>query len=241
MTFWAGRGRPGRAYRYDPSTRPTFGGGADKVYVQFKLNSLYDIDPLSSTFTVDCDLRLSWIDDRLIFDPEQYPIPNTTDLRALGHASLGNGYGAPHLVWTPDVYFENEVEPTIHNEVIKLIPGTGEVSYRRHFLSRLTTNFTFQSFPFDAQVRTCSFPHLEVVFFANAMSSLRALTVASAFGDPLLVQRQTNRALLPTLPRLPRTYLANLWTLIMGLSNLQSSTGAVPIAKRPAVLRPRCA
>jgi hypothetical protein len=52
---------------------------------------------------------------------------------------------------TPDVYFENEVEPILQNEVVKIVPETGEVTFRRHFLARLTANFEFQSFPFDSQ------------------------------------------------------------------------------------------
>jgi hypothetical protein len=85
---------------YDASSRPLFGTGRPTVVsVQFQLRSLFDLDPLSSTFVIDCDMRLSWFDPRLIFSREDYPVPAGRDVRLLGHAGIGEGHGAPYQIW----------------------------------------------------------------------------------------------------------------------------------------------
>ncbi|KAI9005000.1 neurotransmitter-gated ion-channel ligand-binding domain-containing protein [Hyaloraphidium curvatum] len=137
---------------YDAGTRPGFGQGATPVRAQFRVNNLYDVDPVTSTFTIDVFLRLYWNDPRLIVSPDDFPSPNGSDYRIMGSVALGGGWGPTHAIWTPDIYFANEVDPVTLDEVIKLTPYTGDVFWSRHFVVQLTNSFYLGAFPFDRQV-----------------------------------------------------------------------------------------
>lgn len=121
---------------YDASTRPGFGRYPTNVMAQFQINNLYELDPVSSTFTMDLRLRLYWTDDRLVVAPDEFPPTNGSEYRFFGSISLGNGLGAPNPIWTPDIFFANEVQPQIFDEAVTLQPETGAVFWSRHFLVR---------------------------------------------------------------------------------------------------------
>jgi len=71
--------------------------------------------------------------------------------RFLGSLSLGNGYGPPNAIWTPDIYFANEVNPMYLDEVIKLQPYIGAVFWSRHVVVELSNVFNLEAYPFDSQ------------------------------------------------------------------------------------------
>lgn len=138
---------------YDASTRPGFGSGKPTpVRAQLNINNLYDVDPATSTFTIDLRLRLYWVDPRLVVSPDDFPATNGSEYRVIGANWLGNGYGATNLVWTPDIFFQNEVNPVVLDEMVKIEPYAGNVFWSRHFLVQLTEKYFFGNFPFDHQV-----------------------------------------------------------------------------------------
>lgn len=100
---------------------------------------------------MDLRLRLYWVDERLVAPPGSLPPSNGSDYRVFGSLSLGNGYGPPNAVWTPDIFFVSEVQPQVFDEVIKIVPDTGSVFWSRHFLVQLTNLFNLEQFPFDSQ------------------------------------------------------------------------------------------
>ncbi|KAI9029514.1 neurotransmitter-gated ion-channel ligand-binding domain-containing protein [Hyaloraphidium curvatum] len=137
---------------YDARTRPGFSRAPTNISAQFRLNSLFAVDPVATSFTLDVGLLLQWTDPRLLLDvPGSYPLPPTQDIRVVGSVDLGNGHGPPHFVWTPDVYFENQISRTVLSEIAKFNPATGGVLLRRHFLVELKGDFDFHSYPFDRQ------------------------------------------------------------------------------------------
>lgn len=133
------------------ATPPNFGRGPVNVTAQFRVNTLYDVDPVTSTFTIDVFLRLYWKDPRLVVSPTDFPSPYGSDYRVMGSVFLGNGVATYSRIWTPDLYFGNEVSPDVLNEVIKLTPYTGDLFWSRHFVIQLTNNYSLVGFPFDRQ------------------------------------------------------------------------------------------
>ncbi|KAI9034082.1 neurotransmitter-gated ion-channel ligand-binding domain-containing protein [Hyaloraphidium curvatum] len=136
---------------YDASTRPSFGGPPDLIWVRFDINNLYAVDPLTSTFTVDASVLLWWTDPRLVAPPGEFPPTNGSEYRFLGYQDLGQGIGPSHLVWTPDIYFVNEVVVEPLDDIIKVQPDTGRVFWSRHMLADVTTKYDLAAFPFDRQ------------------------------------------------------------------------------------------
>ncbi|KAI9004003.1 neurotransmitter-gated ion-channel ligand-binding domain-containing protein [Hyaloraphidium curvatum] len=136
---------------YDASTRPGFGGPRDEITVRLDINNLYAVDPFTSTFTMDLSMKLWWTDPRLVAPPGEFPPSNGSEYRFLGSMELGNGIGPSHTVWTPDIYFVNEVTVELLDDIIKVQPETGAVFWARHMLADLTDLFDLASFPFDRQ------------------------------------------------------------------------------------------
>ncbi|KAI9034081.1 neurotransmitter-gated ion-channel ligand-binding domain-containing protein [Hyaloraphidium curvatum] len=136
---------------YDASTRPSFGGPPDRLVVQLDINNLYAVEPVSSTFTVDISIKLRWTDPRLVVSPAEFPATNGSDYRFLGSQGMGNGIGPSHSVWTPDVYFANEVVVEPLDDIVKVQPYVGGVFWARHFLAQMTSVYNLANFPFDRQ------------------------------------------------------------------------------------------
>ena len=152
------------------------------------------MDPVSSTFTIDVFLRLYWTDPRLIVSREDLPSSNGSDYRVLGSVSLGNGIDAPSRVWTPDVYFGNEVAPNLLNEVLKLSPYTGELFWSRHFVVQLTNTYVLTTFPFDRQTLT-----LQLVSYSYNENQMNLFWRDEAGGGPVFP------------PTDPKTFSAVTW------------------------------
>ncbi|KAI9029513.1 hypothetical protein DFJ74DRAFT_489061 [Hyaloraphidium curvatum] len=141
----------GEGTGYDAMTRPGFLGPPVLVRAQLRVNRLYSIDPVASTFNIDVFLRLYWNDPRLRVTQEDIPPSNGSDWRYQGSTSLGNGQGPTHDIWSPDIYFGTEVGGEMLNEVVKLTPYTGDIFWSRQFRVELRNQFELAQFPFDSQ------------------------------------------------------------------------------------------
>jgi hypothetical protein len=139
--------------RNDLYTRPNYYFGfPTKVGVQYRINSLFNVDPRFSTFQLDFFIRIKWVDTRLAYKEN------------IGKESLRID---PKLIWTPDVYIYNEQEKMDCLDETLKVDNDGTIFWSRHFIAQLTTSFDLKDFPYDSQTLK-----IQAVSFSNSVDTL---------------------------------------------------------------------
>ena len=121
------------------------------ITVGLVLNNLILVDDLTTSFSMDFYLRLSWVDPRLnmpyLFD-QLNPAATLEGLDITGYV---RNEGNPLNIWIPDVVFHEIVEKNIIAEFFKLYPN-GTIFWSRHIAGRFEEpTMDFKKFPNDKQ------------------------------------------------------------------------------------------
>lgn len=143
---------------YDPQTRPFFNTSKPVVVeVQYRINSLYDVDSKNENFRVDLWVNEWWLDPRLAYDGNRWK-----DALEDGKLRVPNG-----LPWKPDTFFFNALSCTTNDQVILLDP-IGRLLWSRHQVCTFRSDFDLRLFPFDTQSlyfgrQSYSYPNTDLV------------------------------------------------------------------------------
>ncbi|KAI8893929.1 neurotransmitter-gated ion-channel ligand binding domain-containing protein [Globomyces pollinis-pini] len=121
---------------YDKLERPQFGLDPTVVKVQYQINRIANINPITNGYEMDIILKLQWNDDRLKYDED---FKNEA-------LSLNE-----QLIWTPDVYFFNQLGKMDSLDSILMIQRDGQVSWSRRLIMNFGLPFKLNTFPFDTQ------------------------------------------------------------------------------------------
>ncbi|KAJ2992050.1 Gamma-aminobutyric acid receptor subunit gamma-1 [Globomyces sp. JEL0801] len=121
---------------YDKLERPQFGQDPTVVKVQYQINRIANINPITNGYEMDIILKLQWNDDRLKYDED---FKNEA-------LSLNE-----QLIWTPDVYFFNQLGKMDSLDSILMIQRDGQVSWSRRLIMNFGLPFKLNTFPFDTQ------------------------------------------------------------------------------------------
>ncbi|KAI8894946.1 neurotransmitter-gated ion-channel ligand-binding domain-containing protein [Globomyces pollinis-pini] len=121
---------------YDNLQRPQIGKEALEVKVQFTVNRLSVINPITNGFETDMILRVKWLDDRLKFNE-----------------SLQNEVLQlyPYEAWTPDVFFVNQLTQMEVVDQALVLENNGQLTWSRHMILSFATPYDLSAFPFDTQ------------------------------------------------------------------------------------------
>ncbi|KAI8894945.1 neurotransmitter-gated ion-channel ligand-binding domain-containing protein [Globomyces pollinis-pini] len=121
---------------YDNLQRPQIGKEALEVKVQFTVNRISVINPITNGFETDMILRVKWVDDRLKFNE-----------------SLQNEVLQlyPYEAWTPDVFFVNQLTQMEVVDQALVLENNGQLTWSRHMILSFATPYDLSAFPFDTQ------------------------------------------------------------------------------------------
>ena len=131
---------------YDKQTRPFNGGRPVGVNVSIHINRIISVSERHMQLTVDIFFRQRWQDSRLQLPhnaPANYQVRLSSD--------------AAEKIWTPDLFFDNEITSSIHtspvlNDFLILQHG-GELSQSTRYTLALACPMKLHYFPMDTQ--TC--------------------------------------------------------------------------------------
>ena len=121
------------------------------ITVGLVLNNLILVEDLTTSFSMDFYLRLTWIDSRLnmpyLFD-QLNPAATIEGLDITGYV---RNEGNPLNIWIPDVVFLEIVEQDVIAEFLKLYPN-GTIFWSRHIAGTFEEpTMDFKKFPNDEQ------------------------------------------------------------------------------------------
>ncbi|KAJ2992051.1 Gamma-aminobutyric acid receptor subunit gamma-1 [Globomyces sp. JEL0801] len=122
---------------YDRYSRPLAGIEPTNVKVQYRINRISNVSPVTGGFETDMILRLQWNDTRL-----QY------------NQSLSNNeFLSMNIsrIWTPDIYFINQLTKMDVLGFTLKVNERGTVFWSRHIIVSFSMPFKLQRFPFDTQ------------------------------------------------------------------------------------------
>jgi len=141
---------------YDPTTRPglidSVGNphacppAADVVQMEMAIKTVVELDQVALTYTLDGYLRLFWKDERLQFN---------SSACGLSSIALASPKTTAIQLWTPDVYFEQQVQTKLGSDAKGgesfFIYPDGSVFWSRQARFQLRCNMGFGRLPLDVQ------------------------------------------------------------------------------------------
>lgn len=129
----------------------------------FVLNNIFKINEENNTYTASIDVKLSWKDPALAFDPNEYGMFRR-------ELNLDQATKALGKMWHPDVVISNMKGLPMSKEPCLLIDANGSVNYIQRIKAVFDTNYHLAPFPFDKEhllIRLTSYRYndSEVTFF----------------------------------------------------------------------------
>jgi len=167
-------------YPWVPPEFPT------NVYFDMIIIDLPTIDARAETYTLEGDMTLEWIDERLAFDPKEFG----------SNVQIYHGSQATdkitNEIWSPVIEFENIRGPRKVVNRSLVIDQDGVVVYEEHFVATLAANLDLHDLPFDKQSLKMIFtsflyPAEEMVFSPESIIEFRpgfALNEWVVAGEP---------------------------------------------------------
>lgn len=125
---------------YEPRVKPPT-GNSTVVTVNIYVRKILNICSKNQEFETQLTIRSMWNDMRLDFHSES----------ALIYITIAD----ESLIWTPDLFFSNDVETKAHNipkanNLIRIF-SNGNVLFSRRVSVKLSCSMNFRTFPFDRQ------------------------------------------------------------------------------------------